>query len=417
MKTLKFDGRQYLDGTESDPVKLGWMKGAPPPEDKRITFESGTYFDFPQIRWSLSHMRELVATANVWRGTGAVSRLDRLDMSSEIDRLSFDDLYGVRRTFEDALFDTYTDGILILHRGKIIYERYFGALEPHLQHHCMSVSKSYVGVLASSLVHEGVLDENRQIPHYLPELQGTAWQDATLRQALDMQTGLQSLTAGPNTEDLAYSLAFGDRPRPSDYDGPQSLLDYLGTVRKHGVHGAAFAYKTVNTDILSWVMVRVCGQSLARILQDRLWAPLGCELDGYLLVDRAGTPMAGGGLCASLRDVARFGELMRREGDWNGAQLIPAEVSRELHEPGDPAKFAKGGYELLSGYTYRSMWWVSHNELDAFEARGMHGQRVYVAPRAEMVVARFASHPCKLSAANDPITLPQMLALGRMLRE
>jgi hypothetical protein len=107
---------------------------------------------------------------------------------------------------------------------------------------------------------------------------------------------------------------------------------------------------------------------------------------------------------------------MRREGAWNGRQLVPASVVHDIRGGDSPAKFAKAGYTLLPGYSYRSMWWVSHNELDAFEGRGIHGQRLYVAPKAEMVVARFASHPVASSAANDPITLPQLLALGRMLR-
>lgn len=126
-------------------------------------------------------------------------------------------------------------------------------------------------------------------------------------------------------------------------------------------------------------------------------------------------PNAAGGLSASLRDIARFGELMRREGEWNGSQLVPGAVVHDVQCSGDPAKFAKAGYALLPGYSYRSMWWVTHNELGAFEARGIHGQRLYIAPKAEMVVARFASHPIMGSAAGDLITNPQMLALGRML--
>lgn len=89
---------------------------------------------------------------------------------------------------------------------------------------------------------------------------------------------------------------------------------------------------------------------------------------------------------------------MRREGDWNGKQLIRASVVHEVQNGDDPAKCR---YAWLPGYSYRSMWWVSHNELDAFEAKGIHGQRLYVAPRAGMVVARFASHPVA-SSANDP---------------
>jgi CubicO group peptidase (beta-lactamase class C family) len=164
------------------------------------------------------------------------------------------------------------------------------------------------------------------------------------------------------------------------------------------------------------VMARVTGQPLDAALHERMWAPLGCEEDGYIVVDPAGMPMGGGGLSASLRDLARFGELMRRDGDWHGRQLVPAAAVAEIRRGDDPAKFAKAGYSLLPGYSYRNMWWVSHNELGAFEGRGIHGQRLYVAPLAEMVVARFSSHPVATSAANDPLTLPQFLALGRLLR-
>src|SRR5206468_9061858 len=106
------------------------------------------------------------------------------------DALAFTDRNGRTRRFDEALFDTYADGIVVLHRGRIVYERYFGALEPHLPHACMSVTKSYTGTLTAAFVHEGVLDDSKAIAHYLPELRGTAFEDATLRQVMDMQTGL-----------------------------------------------------------------------------------------------------------------------------------------------------------------------------------------------------------------------------------
>jgi CubicO group peptidase (beta-lactamase class C family) len=109
--------------------------------------------------------------------------------------------------------------------------------------------------------------------------------------------------------------------------------------------------------------------------------------------------------------------MLRRDGEWHGAQVVPEAVVADIRRGGDPEKFAPAGYALLPGYSYRSMWWVSHNELEAFEGRGIHGQRLYIAPRADMVIARFASHPVAASAANDPITLPAFLALGRMLRD
>jgi CubicO group peptidase (beta-lactamase class C family) len=234
-----------------------------------------------------------------------------------------------------------------------------------------------------------------------------------------MQTGVafSERYADPKTDFWAYARAGGLRPRAASYDGPASFYEYLQTIKPQGPHGETFAYKTVNTELLAWILRRVTGQSLAQMLGDRFWAPLCCEQDAYLAVDSTGVPMGGAGLSATLRDLARFGEMLRRDGEWHGAQVVPEAVVADIRRGGDPEKFAPAGYALLPGYSYRSMWWVSHNELEAFEGRGIHGQRLYIAPRADMVIARFASHPVAASAANDPITLPAFLALGRMLRD
>jgi CubicO group peptidase (beta-lactamase class C family) len=396
------------------------MQGTPPPAERRVRFVDDNFLEFPQIRWTLSHMRELVPTVGVWRGETPPSALGQPRPADEaaIDSLAFTDMQGRARRWDEALHDTYTDGILVLHRGRCVYQRYFGALQPQVPHSCFSITKSYAATLAATLVHEGVLDEAKRVPHYLPEMHGTAYADATLRELLDMQIGVaySELYADPNAQIWDYARAGGLRPRPPGYSGPGDFYAYLASLRKDGEHGQAFAYKTVNTELLCWLMKRATGQPLAEMLSERIWSQLGCEQDGYLTVDSIGVPMGGGGLNASLRDMARFGELMLREGDWNGRQLVPAAVVADIRRGSDPAKFAKAGYTLLPGYSYRSMWWVTHNELDAFEGRGIHGQRLYVAPKAEMVVARFASHPIAASAANDPITLPALLALGRMLR-
>lgn len=420
MGTLRFDNVDYPDGLASDPNTLGWMQGTPPVPERQVRFADDRFLDFPQIRWSLSHMRELVPTVNVWRGARPAGSLPDAQgaISQAIDALAFVDMNGQARRWDASLPDTYTDGILVLHRGQRVYERYFGALQAHVPHCCFSITKSYAATLCASLVHEGALDEQQRIPHWLPEMRGTAYEDATLRQVMDMQIGVaySELYADPKANIWDYSRAGGLRPRPPGYAGPGSFYEYLQTLRPEGRHGEAFAYKTVNTELMAWVMKRVTGQPFAQMLSDRLWAPLGCEQDGYLTVDPIGVPMGGGGLSASLRDLARFGELMRRGGEWNGRQLVPEAVVADIRKGSDPAKFAKAGYTLLPGYSYRSMWWVTHNEHGAFEGRGIHGQRLYVAPAAELVVARFASHPIAASAANDPVTLPALLALGRMLR-
>jgi CubicO group peptidase (beta-lactamase class C family) len=419
MTKLRFDELDYPDGIDSDPVTLGWMQGAPPPPDRRIRFVDDRFLEFPQIRWSLSHLRELMPTVCVRRGGVAASDLGSAIASreAEIDQLQFISLDGNSRRWGQSLSDTYTDGIVALHRGRIVYERYFGALRPQLPHACFSVTKSYAATIAASLLHEGVLDESRPVPYYVPELAASAYADATVREVLDMQVGVahSELYSDPATQFWNYARAAGFCPRAHDYRGPDGLHEYLIGLRKQGVHGEAFSYKSVNTEVLCWAMQRATGAPLAELLSQRLWSQLGCEEDAYISVDPLGVAMGGAGLAATLRDLARFGELLRCEGARGPRQLIPAAVIADIRRGADKAKFATAGYTLLDGYSYRNMWWITHNEHDAFEARGIHGQRLYVAPLAELVVARFASHPIARSAANDPITMPALTALGRLL--
>jgi CubicO group peptidase (beta-lactamase class C family) len=421
MKTgiFEIDGVEYPDAGASDPNALGWMQGSPPPQSKLIRFQDDRFLEFPQIRWTLSHMRELTPTAAVRRGNAPPSDLGTAPhaLQRAIDALAFEDLQGRGLNWAQSLERTYTDGIIVLHRGRRVYERYFGALQEHLPHACFSITKSYAATLAATLIHEGTLDETRTVPHYLPEMSGTAYEDATLRQLLDMQIGVQysELYADPNAHIWDYSRAGGLRPRPPDYAGPGNFYEYLRTLRKEGEHGAAFAYKTINTEVLSWVMKRVTGIALQDMLSRRIWSQIGCEEDGCLTVDTIGVAMGGGGLSASLRDLCRFGELLRCEGAWHGKQILPAEVISDIRRGSDPAKFAMAGYTLLPGYSYRNMWWVSHNPLGVFEGRGIHGQRLYIAPKAELVIARFSSHPVASSAANDSVTLPAFAAMATLL--
>ncbi|MEZ5702642.1 MAG: hypothetical protein R3E42_12945 [Burkholderiaceae bacterium] len=126
-----------------------------------------------------------------------------------------------------------------------------------------------------------------------------------------------------------------------------------------------------------------------------------------------GTEFTGGGLNPVLRDMARFGEMMRCEGHFNGQQIVPKAVVDDIRFGGSREAFAQGGgYPTLQGWSYRNMWWVTHNEHGAYTARGIHGQTIYIDPMAEMVVARFGSHRWR-SVNFDAVTLPAFDAMAR----
>jgi CubicO group peptidase (beta-lactamase class C family) len=405
-----------LDARASDPARLNWMVGSPPPPDKLIRWADGSFARFPRTRWSYSHMRELMPTRAVSRD-GMVRPLERAERP-DIDDVTFTPI-GRRdtMTWAESLLANYTDGVAIVHRGRLVYERYFGALSPRLPHIAYSVTKSLVAILAASLVHEGRLDERAPLETYVPEIRETGFADATVRHLLDMTTGLEYSEdyTDESSSIWAMSRAGGFRPRPAAYDGPDTFYGFIRTIGKNGPHGERFAYKTVNTDMLAWVLARVTGRSLTALVEERLWTRLGVEHDAYFTIDSAGVEFAGAGLNLTLRDLARVGELMRNRGAVAGQALIPAPVIDDIRSGGDRHRFAGAGYQLLPGWSYRSMWWVSHNDHGAFAARGIHGQAIYVDPTAEMVIARFASHPLGANANLDPTSLPAYHAVARHL--
>jgi CubicO group peptidase (beta-lactamase class C family) len=407
----------FADAQASDPARLQWMVGAPPPPERTLRFEDGSYFRFPAMRWSVANFRQLMPTINVSRGLGASTALPRR-LDPRIDELRVVPNGASQAfTWRQSLDATYTDGIVVLHRGAVVYERYFGVLKEDGQHAAMSVTKSVIGTLGAMLVAEGTLDAQAKVATYVPELANSAFGSATLEQVLNMTTALDYSEdyADPTAEVWAHAQAGNPLPKPKDYVGPRSYFEFLQTVKQRGEHGQAFGYKTVNTDVLGWVIARATGRNVAQLLSERIWSRLGSEQDAYFTVDSIGTPFAGGGLNAGLRDMARFGEMLRNNGRYNGEQIVPEAVLKTIRQGGDKQAFAQAGYSQLKGWSYRAMWWVTHNPDGAFMARGVHGQSIYIDPAAEMVIVRFASHPIAANAANDAVTLPAYEAMARYL--
>ncbi len=155
-----------------------------------------------------------------------------------------------------------------MHHGKVVYEAYSGCLKPDNRHGAMSMTKSFIGLLGEMLVVSGQLDENQLVREYIPELAESAFGDATVRQVLDMRTGLAYSEdyADPNAEIWQHAAAGNPLPKPADYTGPRTYFEFLQTVQKEG---SSFAYKTINTDVLGWLISRVTNQSVTDILSGK----------------------------------------------------------------------------------------------------------------------------------------------------
>ncbi|MDQ2091106.1 serine hydrolase domain-containing protein [Marimonas arenosa] len=411
-----------LSAAESDPTVLGWMEGFPPPADKLITQPDSNYFSFPKLRWSVCHLREFLPTEEISRGLGAPVALDYptpaefAQMAREIDALTFMPIGGTEpMTWEDSLYANYTDGMLILHKGQVVYERYFGCLEEDGKHAIMSMTKSITGLLGEILVADGVLDDSLLVRDVIPEIGESAFASATVRQVMDMTTGVQYSEnySDPNADIWVYSRAASPLPKPEGYDGPDGYWEYLQQVKPEGNHGDAFHYKTINSDMLGWMISRVTGKAVTELASERLWRPMGAEQDAYQTVDGKGVPFAGGGVTAGLRDLGRLGMLMLNGGEINGERLFPQAVVEKIAAGGDPSKFH--GFATIPNGSYTSQWWVFHNDNGAYAARGVHGQTIYVDPTAEMVLVRLASFPRAQNGFIDPTSLPAYQAVADYL--
>ena len=407
----------FPDAVASDPNTLGLMQGSPPAPDKRVMQPDSNFFSFPKLRWTVCHIRELMPTKQVSRGLGAPVLLE-YSLDDGIDAVTFMPMGGDKlMTWKEALAANYTDGMLVMHKGKVVYENYMGCLAEAGKHAAMSMTKSMTGLLAEILVAEGMLDDKALVSTIIPELADSAFADATVRQVMNMTTGLAYSEdyANPTADIWVYSAAANPMPKPADYEGPIGYYEYLQTVKKEGKHGEAFGYKTINTDALGWIVSRVSGKSVTELLSERIWSRMGAEQDGYFTVDGIGTPFAGGGLSAGLRDLGRIGQLLLDKGEINGERLFPANVADKIRAGADKAAFEKAGYKTLTGGSYRGMWWVFHNDHGAYAARGVHGQTIYIDPTAEMVIVRLSSHPVAKNAVIDPTSLPAYQAVAEYL--
>ena len=415
--------QNYPNASDSNPEKMQWMQGFPPAKEKTLHAQDGSYFVFPGLRYSVNHIQEFSPTRTVPAPKEKLYCV-KTKYDDKIDSVVFTPWDSDEpMTFAQSLDANYTDGIIILHKGKIVYEKYPAGLKQDGVHAAMSVSKSFTGTIASILVSEGILDPSKKVSEYIPELKDSGFADATVRQVMDMTTAIQYSEDynDPNAEVWKYS-ASGNVFRPSDYKGPENYYEYLATVKKIDgqEHGEKFGYRTVNTELLAWINSRVTGKGLTELISEKIWKPLGAHYDGYYQVDPSGIAFAGGGFSLNLRDMAMFGEMLRNGGKFNGKQVIPENAALDIAKGGSTQEykdvFAKSGeYPKLKDWSYHNMWWITNNSHGAYMARGVHGQAIYIDPKAEMVIARFASTYLASNKYIDPLSIPAYEAVADYL--
>ena len=396
--------------------RLGLMSSFPPPDNQRVDLSNS--YKYPQMRWTMQHLRELSPTHNIRHGSAPVAALPVA--LKPIGSFVFDDDKGNKTTIDEWFKASFGDAIVVLHKGRIVYERYDNQMKPSTPHLLFSVTKSFTGLLAAQLVQDGKLDPKALVTTYVPELAGSAWGDMAMRDVMDMTGAVRfrEVYTDPSTEIFGYSFASGLLPRPAGYQGKTNVYDFLKTLQKEGEHGAGFVYRTVHSEVLGWIVTRVTGRHWAELMSENIWQKLGMEEDAHVMVDSVGTPLQGAGLNATARDLARFGEMLRRGGEFNGQRIFAKAALDDIFVTGgDREKFKAGGMAFRAGYSYRNQWWMLHNADGAYEASGIHGQMLHVNPAAEMVVVKLASHPVAGAGFTHAMTLKAWAALAQAVRQ
>ena len=370
------------------------MTGFPPDQDSHVTVAN--WQDPGSVRWAFRHMREIIPTQVIRAGTAPAvdfARRGEVDLAGvTVQRLA-----GTTSSVEDVFDETSTDALIVLHEGVLITERYYAGNAESTPHLLMSVSKSIVGCVAGILADRGTLDVSAPVEQYVPEVAGSGYGGATVRDVLDMRTGVhfRETYDAPDAEVRVMERSMGWRPR---VDGdPVGAYAYLASLQRAEPHGGTFTYRSADTDMLGWVCERAAGTRMADLVSTLLWQPMGAEADAEITCDSVGTGIHDGGISAVARDLARFGRLLLEDGQVDGREVVPPGWLEDSwnRTAGVRAAFAASdNEEVLPGGWYRNQFWfVPTQRGEAMLCLGIHGQMVYVNRTTGLVGVKLSSWP------------------------
>jgi CubicO group peptidase (beta-lactamase class C family) len=369
---------------------IGFMEGNPPVSEKIVTHKN--FMEYPFNRWGFRNVEKLTRTTSIYRGNGGITPITYL--AQDLASFHFPSSTGTSISLQEHLLATFTDGFIVFKDGKCLSETYADGYDDQDRHLMFSTTKSIVGLIAEDFVTRGVLDDSLLVGEYIPELTSTMFGDATVREVMDMLIGFDYVETydDPLSNTAKFGYASGLWQAPKDSDFADNIYDYLKSQVKSGEHGLQFRYVTACTEAMVWVVERVSGISITRIVEN-IWAKLGCERDAYFVNDATGKVCSGGGFNATLRDMARFALMVSRKGYWNDEQILAPGTVDRIFKGGDPSKFAlnEDFSFLLPGASYHSQWYVYEDE--SIMAAGIHGQIIYIHQPSDLVIVKQASHP------------------------
>jgi CubicO group peptidase (beta-lactamase class C family) len=373
-------------------VMVGGL-GSTEVNDSRPPGINGETWQFgPHNRWAYTHIREILPTKDILNDSGFVQPIPGLKDAKKDLSIKFN---GQTTRLSAVMRDQFIDGILVIKNSTAIAELYDGTLTPNHTHLMWSVSKTITGLTAATVEADGLIDLNKTVSNYVPELSKSGWGENTLRELLDMRDSsnwvedYDSPESTVRRQDCADGLLTGPMCIDTDVVGNYKFLPAVGidTTRQ-----GTFIYKSGTTDVMAWVLEAATGKRYADLVSERLWKPLGAEQNAGITVDVSGFTLASGGMFTSLRDAARIGQLILNKGRVGRTQVIPETwINDVLTQQGDGKLLPLGG-ESVAPY-YRSFIWGIGDGKGTVLARGVHGQFIYISPSTGVVIAMYSTWP------------------------
>lgn len=375
-------------------------RALPDPADEVWWTETGE-----AMAWRNRNLHQIVPTVNVYRG-GPVSTLAVRPMAA-IAGYPVDTPAG-ETTFDAHLHGEHstTMGIVILHRGDIVFERY-PRMQPHEKPIWWSVTKVLPATLVAILEHRGLVDATQPVERYVPALKGSDFEGVTVRNVLDMASGVDCPDGDYSDRSTCYyqfEATLGDAVRSEKTpDDPYTMLSTLN-VGRWAEQGKGFDYSGTNTFVTGWLVEEVTGMPFQDALSREVWTRIGAEADASIYANRYGIPLTSGGLLARPRDMARFGLLFTpSHTKVSSERIVPEEHVELLLHGGRP--------ELLENARYGGrppgvkhnvyQWDLVFTNNDIYKG-GWAGQGLLVNPERD-VVAVWVGYT---AADSDPATYP-----------
>ena len=301
------------------------------------------------------------------------------------------------------LNQTTVDALQVSHWGKIVYKwhsPYCSSSSPHI---IFSVSKSLTALLIGCIIDEGLVTEETLVSQIIPETKGSAFEDASVRNLLDMSVSSNFIEDYEATSGIFLDYRQSTGWNPQDIDDTSHLKSFLLSLKKntHG-HGEKFEYHSTNTDMLGIIIEKCTGKKYAHYFYEKLMKPLGAKDDAYVTLDRMGTSRAAGGICISASDIMAICEMVRTFGkNDQGAQVFPENWIKDILNSETDKRFnLDGHYDIFPEGLYRSKWYRPYTSQNILFGLGIHGQWIWIDFEKELSIVCLSSEPKPIIANN-----------------